>query len=339
MVTAPGTAAGGALAVVLLDDPAPARADDRDALVQADTVERALVELGYACRRVYLSPSVATAVAQLEQLAPALVFNLVESIGGVGGRLHLAPALVESLGLRVSGAGSAAMAASTDKVLAKRILRGAGLATPDWRTKQPPPDGWRWIVKPVDEDASLGIGPENVSADTAALARLAAERERSLGGRWFYERYVDGREFNVSLLEDGGAFSVLPVAEISFDAFEAGAPRIVDYAAKWQPEAWSYANTPRTFDIAPRDAGLLRAITTLAQRSVSAFGLRGYARVDVRLDTAGRPWVLEVNANPCLSPDAGFAAAAGRAGLSRTDVVARIVRSAGAPAPLRVAAA
>lgn len=334
----PQGTAGGALAVLLLDDPAPARADDRDTLVQAEVVERALGELGYACRRVHLAPSYVDGAAALSRLAPVLVFNLVESMGGAGGRLHLAPALVEALGLRLTGAGSVAMAASTDKVLTKRILRGAGLATPDWRAKAPPPDGWRWIVKPVDEDASLGIGPENVSSDTAALSRLAAEREKTVGGRWFYERYVDGREFNVSLLEDGGRFTALPVAEIRFDAFASGAPRIVDYAAKWQPDTWAFSNTPRSFDLPPKDATLVKSVTALALRSAAVLGLRGYARVDVRLDNAGRPWVLEVNANPCLSPDAGFAAAAAQAGLGMTEVVARILRAAGAPAPARAAA-
>jgi D-alanine-D-alanine ligase len=338
MAAFPRDAAGAACVVLLLDDPAPLRVDDQDALAQAQVVERALAELGYGHERVYLSPSVVDAMARLQQLAPVLVFNLVESIAGVGGRLPLAAALVEALRLAVSGSGCGALAASTDKVMAKRVLRGAGLATPDWRTRQPPHDGSRWILKPVDEDASLGIAPENVSADTAALARLASERVRSHGGRWFFERYVDGREFNVALLEGARGFEALPVAEIRFDAFAPGRPRIVDYAAKWDPSAWAYTNTPRSFEFAPRDAELIKRIAALALRSASAFGLRGYARVDLRVDAAGHPWVLEVNANPCLSADAGFAAAAARAGISMTDVVARIVRASGAPAPARAVA-
>lgn len=331
-------AAGATSVVLLLDDPAPARVDDQDVLAQAQLVERALAELGYRHERVYLAPSVVDAMARLEQLAPALVFNLVESIAGVGGRLPLAAALVEVLRLRVSGSGSAALAASTDKVMAKRVLRGAGLATPDWRTRQPPHDGSRWILKPVDEDASLGIGPENVSADTAALARLAGERARSHGGRWFFERYVDGREFNIALLEGAHGLEALPVAEIRFDAFAPGRPRIVDYAAKWDPTAWSYANTPRSFDFAARDGELIKTMAALALRSASAFDLRAYARVDLRVDGAGHAWVLEVNANPCLSADAGFAAAAARAGIGMTEVIARIVRASGAPAPARAVA-
>lgn len=326
--------------MVLLDDPAPSRADDADTLVQAQAVEEALAQIGYECHRVFLAPGIGAAAQELAQRAPALVFNLVESIGGVGGRLHFAPALVEALGFTLSGTGSVAMAASTDKILAKRILRGAGLATPDWRTRVPRGDGHRWIVKPVDEDASLGIEPENVSNDSTTLARVLAERVRDFGGRWFFERFVDGREFNVSLLEDAKGFAALPIAEIRFDAFEHGRPRIVDFAAKWEPAAWTYANTPRSFEAPARDAALLKEISALALRSAAVFGLRGYARVDVRLDSAGRPWVLEVNANPCLSPDAGFVAAAEQAGLSFNQVIERIVRSAGAPVPIstRVAA-
>ena len=327
------------LAVLLLDNSAPVRVDDQDALLQAEAVERALVALGYSCERAYLSPSVVDAMARLQQLAPTLVFNLVESMGGVGGRLHLGAALVEALGLRVSGTGSGALATSTDKVLAKRVLRGAGLATPDWRTRKPAHDGSRWILKPVDEDASLGIGPENVSADTHALARLAALRVQTHGGRWFYERYVDGREFNVALLERNGSFEALPAAEILFDAFEPGRPRIVDYAAKWDPSAWAYSNTPRTFEFpAAGDHELINTITAQALRSAAAFGLRGYARVDLRVDRAGHAWVLEVNPNPCLSADAGFVAAAEQAGLSMIDVIERIVIACGAPTPTPIAA-
>lgn len=335
MAAVPRALAGAASAVLLLDDPAPSRVDDQDVLAQARVVEQALGELGYAHERVFLAPSVVEAMACLERRAPTLVFNLVESLAGVGSRLPLAAALIEALGLRISGSGSAALAASTDKVMAKRVLLGAGLATPQWRTCQPPYDGSRWILKPVDEDASLGIGPENVSADTSALQRLAQERARSHGGRWFYERYVEGREFNIALLEGAHGFEVLPVAEIRFDAFAPGRPRIVDYAAKWDPCAWTYQNTPRRFEFPARDDALLERMNALALRSASAFGLRGYARVDLRVDDDGQAFVLEVNANPCLSPDAGFAAAAARAGISMSEAVARIVRACGAPAPAR----
>jgi D-alanine-D-alanine ligase len=105
---------------------------------------------------------------------------------------------------------------------------------------------------------------------------------------------------------------VLPVAEIRFDAFPADKPRIVGYAAKWDADSFEYRNTPRTFSVEPDLAAL---VGRLALDCWDVFRLDGYARVDFRVDDRGMPWVLEVNANPCLSPDAGFAAALAAAGI------------------------
>ena len=117
-------------------------------------------------------------------------------------------------------------------------------------------------------------------------------------------------------------------AEIEFLEFAPGAPRIVDYAAKWDPASHAYHHTPRRYEFPPTDEALLGELRTLALRCWEVFGLAGYARVDFRVDEAGRPWVLEVNTNPCLSADAGFMAAAHQAGLVQRDVVGHLVEGA-----------
>jgi D-alanine-D-alanine ligase len=143
------------------------------------------------------------------------------------------------------------------------------------------------------------------------------------------ESYVEGREFNLALLEGPGRRpQVLPPAEIQFKSFPDGTPRIVGYAAKWEDDSEEFARTPRRFDFPEGDRELLDSLRQLALRCWSLFGLRGYARVDFRVDAQGLPWVLEVNTNPCLSPNAGFLAAAERAGLSPTEVIRRIVEGA-----------
>jgi D-alanine-D-alanine ligase len=100
---------------------------------------------------------------------------------------------------------------------------------------------------------------------------------------------------------------------------------MVGYQAKWDERSPEFGRTPRTFEFPPRDAALLADLAAISRRCWSLFGLRGHARVDFRVDEGGVPWVLEVNANPCISSDAGFTAAAARAGLSMRDTVARIV--------------
>jgi D-alanine-D-alanine ligase len=118
------------------------------------------------------------------------------------------------------------------------------------------------------------------------------------------------------------------VAEIHFVDYPADRPRIVDYEAKWLAGSFAFDHTPRHFIEDGADASLVAELRRLALECWRLFGMRGYARVDFRVDAAGRPWVLEVNANPCLSPDAGLMAVAERAGLTVTDVIAMIAAAA-----------
>jgi D-alanine-D-alanine ligase len=250
------------------------------------------------------------------------------------------PMLLEALGVPFTGAPSRAMFLTSNKPLAKGWLKYHHLPTPPWiEDESGTAAGSRgssdrlagkWIVKPVWEDASVGLHDASVVADIgAARERLAACRAR--GGTWFAEAYVEGREFNVSLLAraDGGV-RVLPVAEIRFVDYPPGKPRIVGYDAKWREGSFEYRSTPRDYALSRTDPELSHRIGVLAWECWRAFGLRGYARVDIRVDEHGEPWVLEINANPCLASDAGFAAALAEAGIPFEQAIARIVEDCGA---------
>jgi D-alanine-D-alanine ligase len=141
------------------------------------------------------------------------------------------------------------------------------------------------------------------------------------------EVYVEGREFNLALLSAREGVELLPPAEIVFDHYPEGKRRVVCYRAKWEEDSFEYGHTPRSFDFLCGPS-VIQRLEEIARACWDLFGLAGYARVDFRVDKEERPWVLEVNTNPCLSPDAGFAAAAARAGLSMTRVVERIVEDA-----------
>jgi D-alanine-D-alanine ligase len=304
--------------------------DEADTLVQVETVQGALTSLGYAVTLMAVDLDMAP-VARLARRRFDLVFNLVESLRGDGRLIHLVPAVLESAGVAFTGAPAAAIAASTDKILAKRLMRDAGIPTPEWCDGESIGDladpHARYIVKSVCEDASIGLDAGSVMAVTDVHLALAERRSR-FGGDWFAERYINGREFNLSILEGSRGPQVLPVAEIHFVDYPAGRPRIVDYEAKWLTGSFAFDHTPRHFIEEGADTGLVEELRRLALACWRLFGLRGYARVDFRVDAAGQPWVLEVNANPCLSPDAGFMAAAERAGLTVTDVIAMIAAAA-----------
>ena len=121
---------------------------------------------------------------------------------------------------------------------------------------------------------------------------------------------------------------MLPIAEILFEGLEANAPKIVDFDAKWTPDSRVYIGTPRRFGLERNDPELAKKLKQLALASWNLFGLNGYARFDFRIDPTGKPFVIDVNPNPFLAQDAGFAAAAAEAGLSYQDLIGRIVELA-----------
>ncbi len=180
-------------------------------------------------------------------------------------------------------------------------------------------------MKSVWEHASIGIDDSSVVEDARKVAAVARKRQRRFGGEWFAERFIDGREFNLSLLGGSDGVELLPPAEMLFVDYPEGKRRIVDYAAKWHAGSFEFCNTVRRFAFDEADRPLLARLEDMAKTCWRLFGLRGYARVDCRVDAEDKPWVLEINVNPCLSPDAGFAAAAARRGLDLAAVLRRII--------------
>jgi D-alanine-D-alanine ligase len=317
-------------------------ADEQDVLVQVDAVRKALRVSGHEAFTLPAGLELGQLRDRLEAQRPDLVFNLVESLAGHGCLIHLVPSLLDAMGLRYTGAPAEAIWLTSHKVMAKERMVAAQLPTPVWAGPCPqdlpsapslrPADrrassGQRWIIKSLWEHASVGLEADNIVEDTCdqSLEQTMQIRAPLLGGVCFAEVFVEGREFNLSVLAGPKGPQVLPPAEISFEGFDADQPRIVGYRAKWDVKSDEYRRTPRRFDFDPEDSPLLDELQALALQAWQLFGLRGYARVDFRVDEHGRPWILEINANPCLSPDAGFAAALGRAGIDFTLAVKRIV--------------
>ncbi len=307
------------------------RPDEADTLNAAQGARAALERLGYRSEILHMDLDPGP-VARLAGARPAMVFNLVEALRGDAALAHIAPSLLEHFRLDYTGASAEAWRLTLSKAATKRILAAAGLPTPEWSI-----DGTGLasagltreclvIVKSMTEHASLGIDAESV-VPAARACREIARRQARYGGRFFAERYIEGREFNLSILEDADGPVVLPPAEIEFVDYPAERPRIVDYEAKWLEGSFAYAHTPRRFDLPGRDRALVAQLSGLALAAWRLFDLSGYARVDFRVDSAGRPTILEVNVNPCLTPDAGFVAAAERAGIGYDAMIGRIVEA------------
>lgn len=307
---------------------ADARADETDTLVQAQYVADALQDLGWTATILATGLELNKTLAAIAAAKPDCVFNLVESLCGVGRLVHIVPALLSSSGFRYTGADSDAMYISSQKLLAKRWMQLHEIPTPLSFSPgdDKPQDESMWIVKSVWEHASFGLDDGCVVKNLAAARARIDHCHAQHGGDWFAEEFIDGREFNVSVLEVDRKPQILPIAEMTFVDYPQGKPKIVGYAAKWDLAAPEYHATQRSFARLP--GAQHDVIVEVVQKCWHAFKLRGYARIDLRMDAAGVPWVLEVNANPCLSADAGFAAALAEADMTPARAIEHIVNAA-----------
>lgn len=311
---------------ILYNLPAPdALPDELDVLDQVEFVEKNLNELGIKTVRKGITSDFMNELAALAETKPGFVFNLVESINNKGELCYFVPAMLNVFSIPYTGNPVEAMFITTSKALTSKMLQKEGINTPlaflpSQREMLQP--GNRYIIKPVWEDGSLGITPDSVFTYSRDYDNVLSKYDDS---HWIIQEFIDGREFNISLLYSPDGPQIMPPAEIVFRDFEAGRPKIVDFRAKWIPESFECVNTVRDFPDDKLDPALSEKIREAALRCWEVFGLKGYARVDMRVDNYNNPFVIEVNANPCISPDSGLVAATIQAGLPSAEVIRRIV--------------
>ncbi len=296
-------------------------------------VEESLRESGFRPRVISVDGFSIGLVRTLEETSARFVFNLCEEIGRDCELEMCVAGVLELLGIPYTGSGPYTLGLALNKFHVKQVLRAAGIPTPRGAVCAPGsvrllPRGMRFpvIVKPAHEDASLGINSNSVCRTAAELERQILYIHGVYGQEALVEAYLEGREFNVSVV-GGRDPEVLAVAEIDFSGLPDGEPRIVGYRAKWDEESLLYRATVPVCP-APLTARLEARIRDVAVRSYRSAGCRDYARIDLRTDARGAVYVLEVNPNPDLSPQAGFARAARAAGYSYTDIILRISEAA-----------
>ncbi|MFL5578792.1 MAG: hypothetical protein ACJ8AO_00320 [Gemmatimonadaceae bacterium] len=299
-------------------------------LGSVEAVEAALAADGHEPVRVPVSPD-GRWVERLRKLRADLVFNLCEGIDGLGAYEPAVVGALELLGLPYTGASAWTTAICLRKHVVNALLQSAGLPVPRFGVARRPAEGapgplpsvgFPAICKPAAEDASLGVEQRSVVRTRGQLeARVADMHER-----WeevLVQRYIDGREVNVGIVGD----QVLPIAEIDFGRMPRGKWRIVTYRSKWE-------------DGSDEDLGALPAcpadlpeplaleLERVARAAWRLVGGDGYGRCDFRIDRMGRPWLLEVNANPDISPHAGLARMARAAGIDYAALVRAVCEHA-----------
>ena len=322
--------------VILHSDVAPdASEDELDCLRQADTIAGALRQLGYDPVLMPFVLDLGQTINNLNSIRPDVVFNLVETVNSKGSLIYFAPALLDHLHIPYTGCSTDAIFLTSNKPLAKKIMHDAGIPTPAWITKAGTRYGsalaGTYIVKACWEHASVGLDDDSIVtfADSSKLLAAMEDRSKKIGGEFFAEAYIEGREFNIALITGpAGELKILPPAEMLFIDYAPDKLKLLDYRAKWVEDSFEYNNTRRTMDLGPEDVSLVAQLQDIAKNCWQLFGLRGYARVDFRVDKDGNPLVLEINANPCLALEAGFAVALELAGIEYSKAMEYLINDA-----------
>jgi D-alanine-D-alanine ligase len=326
------------IAVLTSDDGALAHGEEADAIAVsgvrevADRVGEACESLGMSVARVRVTRDPARLLADLERVRPDAAFHLAESVGGDARMEASVAALLDWIALPYTGSPPLALAHALDKPVARALLAAHGVpvaagALLEHGDEPIAPLAPPWIVKPSREDASHGIHLESVAWDEASArgcARRVIERYRQPA---LIEEFAPGRELHVALLGPSREPTPLPVFEVDFSGFPAGAPRLVTYAAKWRPESDEYRGT-RLAPARDLETALARRVRRIACGAYRALGLRGYGRVDLRIDRGGNPIVVDVNPNPDLGPDEVLARSAAHAGVGYASLIEWLVDQA-----------
>ncbi|MER9294799.1 ATP-grasp domain-containing protein [Mesorhizobium sp. M0510] len=247
-----------------------------------------------------------------------IVFNMAYGIQGECRVTHV-PAMLEMAGVPYTG--SSPLGHGLDKIIAKSLLRDAGVPTPNFLVMRSGTEStghlrFPMVVKPCHESMSLGL---QLVHEPAQLSRAVEGIVTQYGQDALVEEYIEGREVYVALLGNGDP-EVLPLVEQEFGDRE---PRLMTWEAKNMA-----ATTQQRICPAQIGSSLAAALRQISVASFNACQCRDFARIDLRIDRSGRPFVLEINSMPALDPNTAYALAAWTAGHSFSSMVNRILNVA-----------
>jgi D-alanine-D-alanine ligase len=303
---------------------------EHEILETADVVCGHLRDAGFEVSRLGVERDPEVLLHGLKERRPDVVFNLFEGLADHGETEAIAAGLLEWLRIPYTGCPFPTLVLARDKARTKHLLQGAGLPTPGFLVVEelpvPPCElEWPLIVKPAAQDASVGLDQGSVVTDRERLEARVALLLEAYGPPVLVEQFVRGREINVGLIECPD-LRILPPSEILFVEKDPDFWPIVTYDAKWKPGSRDYEATPPRYpaEVAPR---LAEKLGDLARQAFHLLGCRDYARVDFRV-RSNRPYILEVNPNPCFAPSGGLVGGLQSAGITHAQFTIELVKSA-----------
>jgi D-alanine-D-alanine ligase len=314
----------------LLPEEHPDSASEHTIVEIADAMTEMLQDAGFRVRRLGLEQDPTALWTELHRRRPNVVFNLFEgNLDDTETESYVA-GLLQWSGVPFTGSPFSTLTLARAKHLTKYLLRGAGLPTADFFLVEQLPVPlceleWPVIAKPAKQDASVGLDQDSVCTNQLQLEQRVQYLLETYGPV-LVEEFIRGREFNVAVLELP-ELQHLPPAEIIFPEERPGYWPILTYDGKWKPETPEYETTPPKYP-ADISAATARKLGAVALKAYRLLGCRDYARVDIRMKSNGRPYILEVNPNPEISAYAGFAGCLGAARIPHQDFIVRLINQA-----------
>jgi D-alanine-D-alanine ligase len=310
----------------------PAALSENTIIDVAELMAKILNESGFRARLMGLGPDPATLWRELTERRPDVVVNLFEGNLDDPETESYVAGLLEWSGVPFTGSPGQTLSLARAKHTTKTLLKGAGIATADFFVVEATPTPvspipFPVIVKPAKQDASVGMSQASVCMTQKQLDDRVAYLLDVFGPPVIVEQYIPGRELNVALLELP-ELQALPPAEVLFNVEKPGEYwAILTYDAKWNEGTPDYNTAPPKY---PADIpeGLADTLMELAKRVYRLMGCRDYARIDFRVSADSKPYVLEVNPNPEISDEAGFAGCLGSADVPYREFIVRLVKQA-----------
>ncbi|MDP1623523.1 MAG: ATP-grasp domain-containing protein [Bacteroidales bacterium] len=303
--------------------------DEADVIEQVNLVASALQKLKYEVRYLQIDLNLKAAISGIKRIGPDIIFNLAETIGNKGEFTFLANSVLNFVRIPYTGSPLIPMFQCSNKYLARKELKAIGVKTPAGfmldECHKLLPTG-KYIIKPIWEEGSLELDEDCVfmGSDTDFINRIMKKSRQ----HYFIEEFIDGREFNISILYSADGPEVLPLAEMTFHDYPAGKPKMMGYKSKWDDRSFEYTHTRRTFRLGKEDDHLRKQLTAICKKCWNELGLKGYVRIDFRVTNKSEPLVIDINLNPCLSESGGFMAASKKRGLKFEEVIERVLEDA-----------
>lgn len=284
---------------------------EHDIHLTVENTVKILKAAGFDVRQLGIDYDPRPLLDELRDHRPDAVYNLFEGLATQTGTEVSVAALLEWLNVPFTGSGSMALCVGRDKIRTKHLVSAVGLRTPEYAiVEEPPvppwPHGWPAIVKPATQDGSVGIDQGAVVTSQDQLDQRVKYVMEKYGAPIIIERFINGREFHVNVIEDcpaqtrGRPLIVVPPAEIAYDPKNAKLWPIYSFAAKWEYLGEEYKAAPLKSGVVLSDDQAAK-LHDLSVRTFRLLQCQDYARLDVRTAADGTFYILEVNPNPYLN--------------------------------------